>query len=104
MAVPELLFIGGQAFVHLLTDDVFNAHDFGVLAVTVKNYALVEVFIEDGTIVMGLHLAFHVAVVEVEAVHVDIQSRKRLFALKHRRACFECACFGGLVAAGGLHI
>ncbi|MNG27695.1 hypothetical protein D3C84_1128540 [compost metagenome] len=73
MTVPQRFFSVGQFGKQLFTDDVFHPHELRVLAIAIVDHALDYFFIEDGAIVVSLHLNLRVAVVEMESIQVGIE-------------------------------
>ena len=70
MAMPQRFFIFRQRTEKLCADDVFDAHHFGVFDIAVEDDALNDIVIQDGAIVMGLHLMLRTSVIKVKAIHV----------------------------------
>ena len=89
MAVPERLLGLGQSLEQPFANDVLDAHQLGIGDIAVVDHALEHLFAQDAAIVMGLHLAVGMAVVEVEAVQVGVEGGDGRLALQDIGAGFE---------------
>ena len=73
MAVPQRFLGRGQGVEQLLTDDVFDPHQLGILAVAIVDHTLDHLVVEDRAVMVSFHLHIWVAVVEMEAIQVSVQ-------------------------------
>jgi hypothetical protein len=114
MAVPQFLLSFRQRPEDLLTDDLFNSHQLGLLVIAVVYRALREILAQPGTLVVRLHLTIHPAVVKMKAVQVHIQSADFL-SLQEGGSCLQrpglrcffvvrrCQCGWTVAVAAGGH-
>jgi hypothetical protein len=75
-----------------------------ILHVAVIDDALNQFVVEDGAVVMRLHLAAHVAVVEMKSVEVRVDRFDGWLFLQHGRACLQCGGFSALFRTGRVHV